>query len=107
MPCDWSLNNELFHRKIDLGIRPSFSLPLQQPILVTSSAVKGTWARLLELSGTWSQWVGGRGAGPRGQRACEGRGEGFLAGLAPMSSLILEYDSGKEIIRTKKGCTPF
>lgn len=45
-----SLNDELFHRKIDLGIRPSFSWPLQQPILVPCSAVKGKWTRLLDLS---------------------------------------------------------
>lgn len=30
---------------------------------------EGKWARLLELSETWSRWVGGGDSGPRGQRA--------------------------------------
>lgn len=51
LPCPViSLNDELFHRKIDLGIRPSFSWPLQQPILVPCSAMKGKWTRLLDIS---------------------------------------------------------
>lgn len=56
---------------MDLGIRASFSLPLQQPILVIRSAVKGKWARLLGL------WVGGGGAGTRSS------GDGGLAGFTP------------------------
>lgn len=50
------LNDELFHRKIDLGIRPSFSWPLQKLISVPRSAVKGKWTRLLVLSRVWGCW---------------------------------------------------
>lgn len=75
LPCPViSLNDDLFHRKIDLGIRPSFSWPLQQPILVPCSAVKGKWTRLLDLSrmsgceweeeGNWALvWRDRRGSG--------------------------------------------
>lgn len=58
---------------MDLGIRASFSLPLQQSILVTCSAVKGKWARMLELSKAWCLWVGGGGhwaERPEGMEVC-------------------------------------
>lgn len=83
IPYNWSLNNELFHRKIDLGIRASFSLPLQQPILVTCSAVRGKLARLLDVSETWSQWVGRRALGQK-----RGRMRGPFGGIMIVTLLI-------------------
>lgn len=67
---------------------------------------EGKWARLRELSETGSWRVGGGGAGPRGQRRWEGRGVGAWPAVASMS-LFLNYNAGKETIRTEKECNYF
>lgn len=67
---------------MDLGIRASFSLPLQQPVLVICSTVKGALARLLEFSKAWHSWVRGGGTGLQEQRLWDSRGQGGLSGLS-------------------------